>query len=285
MRSHRTLHSKGYTLIELMITLVIFAIIALFGLPAFYAFLGKSDMKNQVAQAANFLRSAQEIATATNRTVYVYTEGYKGYDAANKAQKESYWNQPWIMSFKPVGRDFVTFKKQEDELLKDNSPYEIARQRVFKDNGQFNIYTLESAMNASNGLISEPSGIYALNGYRSQNGGKPGFLKFSPSGEVTLPIFVIAKKGKNYSFTSLSAKWRDVFDGTYKGFAKGNSTGNVVALLGGCRTHQGKIADTISYTFNQDAMLPADLFAMDSANKFSPAFAFGNSACHSVFMQ
>ena len=179
MNLRRSLHTnKGYTLIELMITLLIFAIITMFGVPAFYDFIEQSRAKSQMIKAANFLRSAQEIATSTNRIVYVYTAGYFDYeelDISNDERKgiddkiklyQAYWYQDWIMSFKPIGFKHVSIDQQDKALEiqreKDDDEKEKSHQSE-KDSGKYS--TVGTGSPNTNYLIARQSIFTKSNQY------------------------------------------------------------------------------------------------------------------------
>lgn len=298
MNISKKLHNnKGYTLIELMITLFIFAIITMFGVPAFYAFIESSRAKSQVIHAANFLRSAQEIASATNRTIYVYTAGY--FDYSN--HKEDYWYQDWIMSFKPIG-DNLREISQQDTALNDNAGnYLISRQTIFTPSAALNLFVIDSANHNAVDLASVTSDAAGdtieMDGYShvrsshhiqgaSEDQGKPTYMTFHPSGSITMPIFIVAEGGENQTFdtthiqNNMANHWAELR----------NEFDTPIAILAGCRTARGLNIDAVNYTFNR-AVIDAD-YIFDTPvemgrdnKKYYAAPSFGHYLCGSSFLQ
>ena len=313
MNLRRSLHTnKGYTLIELMITLFIFAIITMFGVPAFYDFIEQSRAKSQMVKAANFLRSAQEIATSTNRIVYVYTAGY--FDYGTNADKDTdYWYADWIMSFKPIGFNHTSIDQQDDALEgkrektqeeKDNATQEekdkdqyslvgngtpntnylIARQTIFTISEQYNISVLDSTEhNAIDRLELNASGIIEMEGYSRVReapdqgvvNGKPTYLVFYPSGALIMPIFVLDKNPVNASFNS-DTQWAQI-KGTFQ---------DPIGVLAGCRIGGGLTIDVINYTFNKELIqndLTFSATQIDGTSGSPPSFS--QNICGSRFLQ
>ncbi len=306
-----TYNNKGYTLIELMVTLAIFAIIAMFGVPAFYTFIEKSRAKSQIIQAANFLRSAQEISTATNRVVYVYTEGYlKEY---KEEDKYNYWYQDWIMSFKPLGQlvddndknTVNTISSQDAELgvgsIDPNKGvnYLIAKQRIFTPSSAYKLFIIDSAQHNNidfasvtkdtldNGDIVEMDGYSVVRNSTVQGaeGGKPTFITFHPSGAVTMPIFIIAEDGSNQTFSSTHSNSTIANSWT---IMKTNFT-DPIGILAGCRLARGLNIDSINYTFNPTLMNLNTLFDTKvhqyNGHTYFAAPSFQNNLCGSKFLQ
>lgn len=291
MNLRRTLHNnKGYTLIELMITLFIFAIITMFGVPAFYGFIEKSRAQNQMVKAANFLRSAQEIATSTNRIVYVYTTGYFNYTN----HQDNYWMQDWVMSFKPIGRSNIRASAQDLSLEDPNNVgtpnpnYLIAQQSIFTPS---NVYTLNVLGSTRHNSIdrrvlnnSSASGNIEMEGYSyvrekypdNPNGqgtdiGKPTYMIFYPSGAVVMPVFVMAEQpfADNDFFTNLPTK-----------------LSSATGVLAGCRIGGGLTIDVINYTFNTETIRHARTFTASAlAGTSGSPPSFSQSVCGSRFLQ
>lgn len=303
-------NNKGYTLIELMITLMIFAIIAMFGVPAFYGFIEQSRAKTQMIQAANFLRSAQEISTATNRVVYVYTDDYLNYNAANLA---NYWYSDWVMSFKPIGHTtggtnntINTISDQDTELgVGSNDPtqginYLITRQRIFTPSNAYKLFIVDSSNHNSVDFASmsketlSKEDTIEMDGYsivrnsaiQGAEAGKPTFLTFHPSGAVTMPIFIIAEDGSNQTFINT-----DIKDGKANNWAqmKEKVFINPLGILAGCRLARGLNIDSINYTFNKSIIGSNTLFDTpihnDYGYKYFAAPSFTDSLCGSTFLQ
>lgn len=304
-----TYNNKGYTLIELIVTLTIFAIISMFGVPAFYNFIEKSRAKSQVIHAANFLRSAQEIASATNRVIYVYTEGYLKY----ADHKDDYWYQDWIMSFKPIGQlkssegeiSINTIENQDRELGVNSSDpnkgvnYLITKQRIFTQNNAYQLFIIDSKQHNSNDFASmEKNTLSAgetveMDGYsivrnsaiQGAERGKPTFLTFHPSGAVTMPIFIVAESGENLSLESshkngdFANHWENI-QGKFK---------NPVAVLAGCRIARGLNIDSINYTFNSTLLTSKTLFDTPILRSYGHTYfaapSFENKLCGSKFLQ
>lgn len=303
MNIRRKLHNnkKGYTLLELMITLFIFAIITMFGLPAFYNFIEQSRAKTQIIQAANFLRSAQEIATSTNRTVYVYTEGYFDY----ASHENDYWYQKWIMSFKPIGRDFTSITDQDAALYNssDKSPnpnYLIATQTIFTDSKLYQLNVLDSLDHNAIDLkkIVNSTVDIEMDGYskvrdaasQGSTTGKPTYLVFYPSGAVVMPVFIMSEIPKNPNNTPIDTSFSSTKSwATLKGgFIK------PIGILAGCRMGRGLSIDSINYTFSNQVMDTSYLFESIQRNSIDPnhldvllysAPSFGKYLCGSKFLQ
>lgn len=291
MNLRRLLHTnKGYTLIELMITLFIFAIITMFGVPAFYDFIEQSRAKSQMVKAANFLRSAQEIATSTNRIVYVYTAGYFDYD--HNRDKDNYWYQDWIMSFKPIGFKHTTIVEQDRALRIENGGkmtanlnYLITQQQIFTPNNIFRLNVLDSREHNAidRKKISGSSVNTELEGYSKVREtpdqgsviGKPTYLVFYPSGALIMPIFVLDKTTVDESFSSTKT-WSNI---------KTEFT-DPIGILAGCRIGGGLTIDVINYTFNK-ALIQNDLtFSPTQINNTSGSPpSFSQNICGSRFLQ
>lgn len=313
MNLRRSLHTnKGYTLIELMITLLIFAIITMFGVPAFYDFIEQSRAKSQMVKAANFLRSAQEIATSTNRIVYVYTAGYFDF-GKDAAIDENYWYADWIMSFKPIGFKHVSIDQQDDALEskrektqeeKDNATQEekdsdqyslvgngtpntnylIARQSIFTISNQYNLNVIDSAEhNAIDRKELNTPGIIEMEGYSRVRdapdqgvvNGKPTYLVFYPSGALIMPIFVLDENSVDASFNS-NTQWTQI-KGAFK---------DPIGVLAGCRIGGGLTIDVINYTFNKDIIqndLTFTATQVDGTSGSPPSFS--QNICGSRFLQ
>lgn len=305
MNLRRSLHTnKGYTLIELMITLFIFAIITMFGVPAFYEFIEQSRAKSQMVKAANFLRSAQEIATSSNRTVYVYTEGYFDYGHPNN-NDEDYWYKDWIMSFKPIGRDYIHITPQDIALRAGeegkrtaNPNYLIAQQSIFTPSQAYSLNILDSREHDvlySDDLGNNAEGYSKVrststDGYGDQGSviGKPTYLIFYPSGAVIMPIFILAKKGKDYTFRaeSYGEAWQyklNLIDDEDSVFTK------PFGILAGCRMGRGLTIDAINYTFNSKLINYEDdieLFASEHRNRdIWSAPSFNHEICGTKALQ
>lgn len=302
-------YNKGYTLIELMVTLTIFSIIAMFGVPAFYNFIEKSRAKSQIIHAANFLRSAQEIASATNRVIYVYTDGYLNYTN----HKDDYWYQDWVMSFKPIGQLKIennnssvnTISDQDAELgVNSNEPnkgvnYLITRQRIFTPSDAYQLFIIDSTQHNSNDFASleknslGSSDALEMDGYsivrnskiQGAEEGKPTFLTFHPSGAVTMPIFIIAESGENQSFdaTHISGRTANHWVTMRAEFT------DTIAVLAGCRVARGLNIDSINYTFNSalinsDTLFDTPILKNYDHNYFA-APSFEDKLCGSRFLQ
>lgn len=310
MNLRRLLHTnKGYTLIELMITLFIFAIITMFGVPAFYDFIEQSRAKSQMVKAANFLRSAQEIATSTNRIVYVYTAGYFEF-GKDAAIDENYWYADWIMSFKPIGfkhKDIdqqdkaLEIQREKDEKEKEQSQqpekdsgkyetvgtgtpnpnYLIARQSIFTRNSQYNLNVLDSSKHnaVDRKTLSGSTVAIEMEGYSrvrdtSVQGlveNKPTYLVFYPSGAIVMPVFVIATQDYDNTefFTELP-----------------NKLETAIGVLAGCRIGGGLTVDAINYTFNKELIQNPKTFEqtpLDGTSGSPPSFS--QNICGSRFLQ
>lgn len=304
MNLRRSLHTnKGYTLIELMITLFIFAIITMFGVPAFYDFIEQSRTKSQLVKAASFLRSAQEIATSTNRIVYVYTDGYFDYD--HNRDKDDYWYRDWIMSFKPIGFNHTAIDQQDKALegkkakpdAKDddvekfigngepNPNYLITRQTIFTKSNQYQLSVLDSKEHNAidRKKLTGSSANIEMEGYSRVREapaqgvvvGKPTYLVFYPSGALIMPIFVLDENAVDESFSTgnhwlqIKAKFKDP-----------------IGVLAGCRIGGGLTMDVINYTFNKEIIQNVITFAptMRAETSGSPP-SFSEHVCGSKFLQ
>lgn len=307
MNLRRSLHTnKGYTLIELMITLFIFAIITMYGVPAFYDFIEQSRAKSQMVKAANFLRSAQEIATSTNRIVYVYTAGYFNYTN----HKDDYWTQDWIMSFKPIGKNNIRISAQDLALENTQKPgtpnpnYLIAQQPIFTPSTTSILTILTSsrhnAIDRQSLSTSDAGGLIEMEGYsnvrvpyikRGANGepekndkgepilqdgqgaesGKPTFLVFYPSGAFVMPVFMTSN-------TPLSTtNFFNITDA---------DLGNATGVLAGCRLGGGLTTDVINYTFNKEIIQNNLTFTPTIINGTSGSPpSFSQNICGSKFLQ
>lgn len=295
MNLRRSLHTnKGYTLIELMITLFIFAIITMFGVPAFYDFIEQSRAKSQMIKAANFLRSAQEISTSTNRIVYVYTAGYFDYD--HNRDRDTYWYQDWIMSFKPIGFKHASIDQQDDALeAKDsgstdgngtpNTNYLIARQSIFTINNQYNLNVIDSTEHnaidrkklAGSNAAVEMEGYSRVRQAPDQGvvNGKPTYLVFYPSGALIMPIFVLDENAVNESFSNAKT-WNNI----KAGFR------DPIGVLAGCRIGGGLTIDVINYTFNKEIIQNDLTFTPTIVNGTSGSPpSFSQNICGSRFLQ
>lgn len=264
-------NNRGYTLIELMITLMIFAIVSMFAVPAFYNFIEQSRAKSQVIKAANFLRSAQEIAISTNRVVYVYTAGYFDY----AAHKDDYWYQDWIMSFKPIGDDYQTISQQDVALQdgsekKPNPNYLIAQQSIFVPSNLYSVNVLDSKEhNAINRKKLTGSSVdIEMDGYsrvRDENVqgstvGKPTYLVFYPSGALVMPVFVLDEHIVDVSFSN-TKNWNSIKEEFNK----------PVGILAGCRMGRGINIDSINYTFNSETIAADNVIENSTNNRYDPA--------------
>lgn len=293
MNLRRILHTnKGYTLIELMITLFIFAIITMFGVPAFYNFIEQSRAKTQMVKAANFLRSAQEIATASNRTVYVYTTGYFKYGEAGNNDPD-YWYQDWVMSFKPIGHDNKDIDQQDDSLeAKDpgttvgngtpNANYLISQQTIFTKSDAMAINVLDSDQhNAIDRRELAGSGIIEMEGYSRVREApaqgvvdeKPTYLVFYPSGAVVMPIFYLSRESFDPTKAHVSA-------------VTAANLQDTIGVLAGCRMAGGLNIDSINYTNDSTVITHANTFThYPIAGTSGSAPSFSRSICGSRFLQ
>lgn len=286
MNLRRSLHTnKGYTLIELMITLFIFAIITMFGVPAFYDFIEQSRAKSQMVKAANFLRSAQEIATSTNRIVYVYTEGYFDYGRPNNNDQD-YWYKDWIMSFKPIGHNHTTIAEQDASLRignegsrKANPNYLIAQQTVFTKSSQYFLNALDSSKHNAIDRKKIGASDNEMEGYskvretpdQGSVKDKPTYLVFHPSGTIVIPVFVISTQNFDNTdfFTNLT-----------------NKLETAIGALAGCRIGGGLTIDTINYTFNKELIQNPKTFEqtlLDGTSGSPPSFS--QNICGSRLLQ
>lgn len=285
MNLRRQFHAnKGYTLIELMITLFIFAIITMFGVPAFYNFIETSRAKSQMVKAANFLRSAQEIATSTNRTVYVYTEGYFNYD--HNRDKDTYWYKDWIMSFKPIGHNHSAITDQdialriEDKGIKKANPnYLISQQSIFTESPAYALNVLTSSKHNAIDRKKIGSSDNEMEGYslvreapaQGSVREKPTYLMFSPSGAMVLPVFALTREPLNNTnfFENLNDKMQDA-----------------MGVLAGCRIGGGLTVDVVNYTFNQNIIQNPKTFEQTTLNNTSGSPpSFSQNICGSRFLQ
>lgn len=67
--------SKGFTLLELMVTLAIFVILVSVGLPQMSSWISANQMDSRVSSIAGMLRSARSEALTRNNTVTLATGG------------------------------------------------------------------------------------------------------------------------------------------------------------------------------------------------------------------
>ena len=294
MNLRRSLHTnKGYTLIELMITLSIFAIITMFGVPAFYNFIEQSRAKSQMVKAANFLRSAQEIATSTNRIVYVYTEGYFNFEqlgTSNNLRQQAYWYKDWIMSFKPIGHKHTTITEQDISLrinnggkITANPNYLIAKQQIFTESNAFHLNVLDSTehnaidrKNISGSTVNTEAEGYSRVRETPAQGSvkdKPTYLVFYPSGALIMPVFVLDENTVDESF-----KKNNQWDKIKKKF------NNPIGILAGCRVGGGLTIDAINYTFNKNVIQRDTSFTPSNVAGLSPP-SFSQSICGTKYLQ
>jgi Tfp pilus assembly protein FimT len=273
-----------------MITLFIFAIITMFGVPAFYNFIEQSRAQSQMIKAANFLRSAQEIATSTNRIVYVYTAGYFDYD--HQRDQDSYWYQDWIMSFKPIGYKHTTIVEQDKALrvedagkITANPNYLITQQQVFTSNNTFHLNVLDSKEHnaidrkkiSGSNVNTEMEGYSKVREAPDQGSvvGKPTYLVFYPSGALIMPIFVLDENTVDESFSS-AKNWGNI---------KGNFK-DPIGILAGCRIGGGLTIDVINYTFNKEIIQNDLTFTPTIVNGTSGSPpSFSQNICGSRFLQ
>lgn len=297
MNLRKTLHNnKGYTLIELMITLFIFAIITMFGVPAFYDFIEQSRAKSQMIKAANFLRSAQEIATSTNRIVYVYTTGYFDYETKNLnddsndldaiKRYRNYWYEDWVMSFKPIGHTHTTIAEQDASLRigaegnrTANPNYLIAQQTIFTKSNQYYVNVLDSSKHNAIDRKKIGSSNGEMEGYSRVRQtpdqgvveGKPTYLVFYPSGAVVMPVFLLTEQRLSNTdfFTDLPTK-----------------INSAIGVLAGCRTSGRLTIDEINYSFNQAIIQNALTFTATAlAGTSGSPPSFSQNICGSRFLQ
>lgn len=185
------LKQKGLTLVELAVTLLIFSIIAIIALPSFEDLIARSRIKTQTLAAANFMRSAQELAISGNRPVYIYTN--KIFDNAVDTDG-SYWYDEWIMAYAPLGVDYTLDRSKLLNKLKDTEAnYLIAKQKIFspiisKKYKFFVAWSLEGndSLLYPNGVTKKGKLYDTSYAYVS---GKPSFMRFYPSGIVEIPAF------------------------------------------------------------------------------------------------
>lgn len=316
MNLRRSLHTnKGYTLIELMITLFIFAIITMFGVPAFYDFIEQSRAKSQMIKAANFLRSAQEIAIASNRTVFVYTAGYFDYGMPNN-DDQNYWYKDWIMSFKPIGQGYLTTTPQDIELRTGdegsrtaNPNYLITQQPIFTPSNVYTLNILDSAihnavdtdelMNYRRG--PEMEGYSRVRATLSEDGidqgsvkGKPTYMMFYPSGDIIMPIFVISKQGFDHAFdsTDYGTQWQNELNPSERDEDMDNDNIFVkpFGILAGCRMAGGVTINSVNYTFRDSLINGKDgdieIFSHEDRNRTSgSAPSFNHALCGTRALQ
>lgn len=263
----------------------------MFGVPAFYDFIEQSRAKSQMVKAANFLRSAQEIATSTNRIVYVYTAGY--FDYGTDATKDAdYWYADWIMSFKPIGYKHRSIAEQDKALraedngkITPNNNYLIARQSIFTISNQYNLSVLDSLDHnaidrkklADSTVNVEMEGYSRVRQAPDQGvvKGKPTYLVFYPSGALIMPIFVLDENVVNESFSSAKT-WNNI----KAGFS------DPIGVLAGCRIGGGLTIDVINYTFNKELIqnnLTFEATAAPGTSGSPPSFS--QNICGSRFLQ
>lgn len=283
MKTVKSFNVKGYTMIELMLTLMIFAIITLFAVPAFFTFIERSRAKSQIAQAANFMRSAQEIAIANNRTIYVFTEGLLTYETDTAIQRAEYWHKDWVMAFKPMGMKFITMPQQVNEMIANPQNYTIAKQKNFSQSKKYALSTIDSNFHSNTSIYNvNPTASTSLDmeGYSKVRStefqgaftGAPTFIAFYPSGEVSLPIFVVSERTSAKEKTAPSLDTPFKYDFTFNTPPKNGDTAHQwnadtqknfakpIALLGGCRTGRSLSVDAINYTFNPNVMQSEFIF-------------------------
>lgn len=187
----KLLKQKGLTLVELAITLLIFSIIAIIALPSFEDLIVRSKIKTQTIAAANFMRSAQEMAISSNRPVYVYTdELFK--DAVDT--DGSYWYGEWIMSYAPLGINHSLSRSTLLRTLKDKeSSFVIAKQKIFYPitSNKYKFFVAWSL--EGNDSLLYPSGTSKKGNLYDTSyayvSGKPSVMRFYPSGMVEIPAF------------------------------------------------------------------------------------------------
>jgi len=318
MNLRRSLHTnKGYTLIELIITLFIFAIITMFGVPAFYDFIEQSRAKSQMVKAANFLRSAQEIATSTNRIVYVYTAGYFDFEQLDISDDKrgssindkvklyhAYWYEDWIMSFKPIGSKHTTIAEQdkalegkkEKENIKDddldkfegdgtpNTNYLIARQPIFTKNNQYYLSAFDSTEhNAIDRKNLDTAGFIEMEGYsRVREAPAQGIVEGKPTYLVFYPSGSLTMPIFALSKNPVDASFNK--DTQWRDIKA--ALQDPIGVLAGCRIGGGLAMDVINYTFNKELIQDVITFAPTAVpgTSGSPP-SFGEHICGSKFLQ
>ena len=106
------MRNKGFSLIELMVTVAIAGIVAVTAVPSFNTTIERNRIISERDELAGHLRLARSTAVASNGTVVVCASSDK-----NSCNKTGDWEAGWIVFIKS-GSDVSTYSSSSDQLLK-----------------------------------------------------------------------------------------------------------------------------------------------------------------------
>ncbi len=130
-------NNKGFTLIELMITIAIIGIVTAIGLPSFKSIMSSSRLTTNANMLVASLNLARSEAIKRNTIVYV----------ANIGSVEQTWENGWNIFIDGNGNKVFDEGDEKDTLLKT---YQALN----------NNYTLRVGGNIKRWLAYKPSGLY-----------------------------------------------------------------------------------------------------------------------------
>lgn len=138
----------GFTLIELMVTLAIAAVLMMVGVPSFVAFQRNSELTSQTNSLVAALNAARTEAMKRNTNAYVVPGG-----------SENKWSDGWIV-FADTDRSGVTYDATKDFMVLT----QLAMPNYFKSSGT----------GTANGI--SPYVMYNSSGYPTTTAGAFGAL-------------------------------------------------------------------------------------------------------------
>jgi type IV fimbrial biogenesis protein FimT len=133
--SYKKMEHKGFTTIELLITLSILGFLTSMGLPSFIETINNTRLTTHANELVSSLNFARSEAIKRNTRVYV----------ANTDGSDNNWEGGWVVFIDDD--DDKAFDKTKDILLKEYSPLESN-------------YTLRTGGNIKNWLVYLSTGLY-----------------------------------------------------------------------------------------------------------------------------
>ena len=129
MTRHTTLQQRGFTMIELMVTIAILAIMAAIALPNMTNFINKQRVANRAEQTANLFRFARSEAVRLNLPVVVC---YTTIRTDGKA------NVPCNSAAEAAQKGFTAFASRQGNLPYSSANDEVLRTVAINQNGGVN---------------------------------------------------------------------------------------------------------------------------------------------------